>query len=173
MKTIQKPVPGEYAPYTIAYMDTVPNDGLLFQHLEESGAVIADYLRSLPQDKLTTPHAADEWTVQEVLSHVIDTERIFAYRALRIARKDYTDLPGFEQADYVPYSGANSRGLDDMLEEFSTVRAATLTLLNSFNDAAWERVGSASKNPLSVRAAAYIIAGHALYHLSSIKENYG
>jgi hypothetical protein len=173
MKTIHKPVPGEYAPYTIAYMDTVPNDGLLLNHLKDSESVISDYLRSLPQEKLTTPHAPGEWTVQEVLAHMIDTERIFAYRALRIARKDYTDLPGFEQDDYVPYSGANNRNLDDMLEEFSAVRAATLTLLNSFDDAAWERVGSASKHALSVRAAGYIIAGHALYHLNSMKENYG
>jgi hypothetical protein len=111
--------------------------------------------------------------VQEVLSHMLDTERIFAYRALRIARKDYTDLPGFEQDDYVPYSGANNRSLDAMLDEFGAVRAASLTLFSSFEDAAWERVGSASKNPLSVRAAGYIIAGHALYHLHSLKENYG
>lgn len=173
MKTISKPQPGQYAPYMIAYIDTVPNDGLLLQHLRDDQTLITDHLRALPESMLATPHAPGEWTVKEILSHIIDTERIFAYRALRIARHDFTELPGFEQDDYMPYTGANNRSLDDMLEEYASVRAATLTLLHSFDDAAWERIGSASKNALSVRAAGYIIAGHELYHLNSIKENYG
>lgn len=173
MKTIPKPQPGEYAAYTMDYIKLVPDDGLLLRHLKEDEAVIKAYLRGLPPEKVATPHAPGEWTVKEILGHITDSERIFGYRALRIARNDATDLPGFDQNDYVPYSGANSRSLDSMLEEYASVRAATLSLFNSFDDAAWARLGSASNNPLSVRAAAYIIAGHELYHLNSIKTNYG
>lgn len=173
MKTISKPVEGEHSPYFSRYIDLVPDDGLLLQHVRDNAAVIQDHVRGLPHDQLTTPHAEGEWTVQEILSHLIDTERIFSYRALRIARNDATPLPGFEQNDYIPYTGANSRSLDDLLEEYTAVRAASLTLFNSLDEAAWGRIGSASNNPLSVRAAAYIIAGHELHHLKSIQENYG
>jgi hypothetical protein len=173
MKTISKPLEGEHSPYYNRYIDLVPNDGLMLQHLRDNLVMILDHVRGLPEDKLTTPHAPDEWTVQDILAHLTDTERIFSYRALRIARNDTTSLPGFEQNDFAPYTGANSRSLDSMLEEYSSVRAASLTLFNSFDDAAWVRVGRASDTPMSVRAAAYIIAGHELYHLKSIKENYG
>jgi hypothetical protein len=173
VKNISKPQPGESAPYTADYIACVPDDDQVLQHLVDDQAALKDYLTSLPAAKLTTPHKAGEWTVQEVLGHIIDTERIFSYRALRIARNDQTELPGFEQADYVPYSGANARTLDDLLAEFASVRAASLSLFNSFDDAAWERAGRASGHPLTVRAAVYIVAGHARYHLRSIQENYG
>ncbi|MEO8612382.1 MAG: DinB family protein [Chloroflexota bacterium] len=173
MKNISKPGPGESAPYTLDYIQMVPDGGRVLQHLQDNSQTIKNYLRSLPAAKLTTPHKEGEWTVQEVLGHVIDTERVFGYRALRIARNDKTDLPGFEQADYVPYAGANARSLEDLLAEYTTLRAATMTLFNSFDDAAWERSGTASGYTLTVRAAVYIVAGHELYHLRSIKENYG
>jgi hypothetical protein len=173
MKTIQKPQPGESAPYTEAYIALVPDDGRVLHHLQDNSQTVKNFVRALPAAKLTTPHAVSEWTVQEVLGHIMDTERIFGYRALRIARNDMTELPGFEQNDYVPYSGANARTLEDIFAEYNALRAATLTLFSSFDDAAWERAGRASSYPLTVRAAAYIIAGHELYHLRSMKENYG
>jgi hypothetical protein len=173
MKTIQKPQSGESAPYTLDYIKLVPDDGRVLHHLQDNSQTVKNFVRALPAAKLTTPHAAAEWTVQEVLGHIMDTERIFGYRALRIARNDMTELPGFEQNDYVPYSGANARTLEDIFAEYNALRAATLTLFSSFDDAAWERAGRASSYPLTVRAAAYIIAGHELYHLQSMKENYG
>ncbi len=173
MKTISKPLEGEHSAYFSRYIDLVPNDGLVLQQLKTNLEAIKSLVISLPVTKLSIPHAAGEWTVQEILCHVIDTERIFTYRALRIARNDSTALPGFEQNDFVPYSRANERSIDDILEEYTAVRASSIALFNSFDDAAWVRVGTASDNPLSVRAAAYIVVGHELHHLESIKENYG
>ena len=117
-------------------------------------------------------HAAGEWTIKEILVHIIDDERIYCYRALRFTRNDITELPGFEQDDYVPYSGANGRELEAILEELVTVRKATLSFFQSLDDGALTRKGIGSGNIMSVRAAAYHIAGHELHHVNSIKENY-
>lgn len=171
-KKIQKPVEGEYVPYTSAYIDLMPNDGLVLIHLRENMQRVKDLFLAQSEEKLTTPCAPGEWTMKEILSHVTDTERIFAYRALRIARNDPTPLPAFDQDIYAQYSGANARSTEDLLEEFTAVRLATLALFNSFDDEAWQRTGTASEHTLSVRAAAYIIAGHELHHVNSIKENY-
>jgi hypothetical protein len=171
-KRIQKPAEGEYVPYTSAYIDLLPADGLVLVHLRENMQRAKDLFLAQTEEKLTTPCAPGEWTMKEILSHVIDTERIFAYRALRIARNDPTPLPSFEQDPYVQYSGANARSIADLLEEFTAVRLATLALFNSFDDEAWQRSGTASGHALSVRAAVYIIAGHELHHINSIKQNY-
>ncbi len=172
MRTISKPQPGEYAPYTLDYMKLVPDDGLVLQHVETGLSTVRTVIEGIPAARLTTPCAENEWTVQEILVHIMDTERIFGYRALRIARGDFTDLPGFDQDTFVTYSGAINRTLDSILAEYATIRAATLSLFSSFDDSAFARVGFANKNPLSVRAALYIIAGHELHHLNSIRENY-
>ena len=171
-KTIAKPVEGDYAPYTIAYISLVPEDGLVLRHLEDNLQVMIDLVRSIPEDKLAWSFAEGEWTVKEILGHVIDTERVFGYRALRIARHDTTPLPGFEQDDYVPYSRANERSLDEILDEYAAVRRATLTLFHSFDDSAYPRAGTTSGNRTTVQALAYIITGHELHHLNSIRENY-
>ena len=172
MKHIQKPPVGEFAPYASLYIDAVPDDGRVLQHLADNFHVMQDLVRSLPPEKLTTPHAEGEWTVQEILVHVIDTERVFAYRGLRVARGDSTALPGFEQDDYVPNSRANERTLDAIFAEYDAVRRASITLFESFNDDDFLRIGRASNAPFSVRAAMYQIVGHELHHLNSIKENY-
>ena len=173
MRTIAKPQPGEYAPYTLDYMKLVADDGLVLQHLETSLSAVETVINEIPAAWLTKPCAENEWTVQEILVHIMDTERIFGYRALRIARADLTELAGFDQDTFVASSGANQRSLASIWAEYTSIRAATLSLFNSFDDAAYVRVGAANKNPLSVRAALYIIAGHELHHLKSIRENYG
>ncbi len=173
MKHIPKPPTTEYAPYTIAYIAQVPDDGRVLEHLNHNPEVLKQHVLVLPEATLSTPCAPGEWTVKEILVHVMDSERVFAYRALRIARNDMTPLPGFEQDDYVPYSGANARSLDNIFAEYAAIRAGTLTFFESLDDAAWLRIGTASNHPVSVRALAYIIAGHELYHLASIKQNYG
>ncbi len=172
MKHIPKPNPDEYAPYTSMYIDLLPNDGLVIKHLQANLETSIQFFRSLPVEKLTIPHAAGEWTIKEILVHIIDDERIYCYRALRFARNDATELPGFEQDDYVPYSGANGRFLEDILAEFASVRRATITFFNSLDDEALTRKGIGSGNMMSVRAAAYHIAGHELHHINSIQENY-
>jgi uncharacterized damage-inducible protein DinB len=172
MKRIQKPAEGEYAPYAIMYIGLLPDDDLVLQHLQDNLKTVLNFIRSLPAEKLTYRWAAGEWTIKEILGHIIDDERIYCYRALRFARNDTTELPGFEQDDYVAYSGANQRDLEEILAEYTAVRQATLTFFNSLEDQTLTRAGVANGHLMSVRAAAYHLAGHELHHLESIKENY-
>src|SRR5688572_31350518 len=134
MKIIPKPEPCEYAPYAIMYIGLLPDDGLILKHLEENLRATTEFLRALPENKLTYRYAEGKWTIKEILAHHIDDERIYGYRALRFARNDQTELPGFEQDAYTPESGANERTLDDLLDEFAAVRRSTVALFNSFND---------------------------------------
>lgn len=172
MKRISKPEEGEYAPYAIMYIKLLPDDGLVLKHLADNLPHTLELVRSLPPNKLDVPCAEGEWTVKEILAHMIDVERIYSYRALRFARNDATALPGFEQDDYVLNSGANNRPINDLLDEFSAVRNATIPLFASLDESAFARAGVASGDLMSVRAAAYIIAGHELHHRNSIRENY-
>jgi uncharacterized damage-inducible protein DinB len=117
-------------------------------------------------------YAPDKWTVKEVLGHVIDAERIFTYRALRIARGDETPLPSFEQDDYVKNGGFSARTLADLGEEFDAVRGASISLFRSFDEAAWGRRGTASQKQVTVRALGFITAGHQIHHRMILEENY-
>jgi uncharacterized damage-inducible protein DinB len=172
MKIIPKPAAGEYAPYAIMYIGLLPDDGLVLKHLQDNLKLMIDFIHTFPPEKLTVRCAEGEWTIKEILGHIIDDERIYCYRALRFARNDPTELPGFEQDGYVIYSGANERRLEDILEEYTAVRHATITFFNSLADAALTRAGVANGHLMSVRAAAYHLAGHELHHLNSIRENY-
>jgi uncharacterized damage-inducible protein DinB len=172
MQKIQKPVEGEYAPYAITYIDLVPPDGLVIGHLQDNLHSTPGFIRSFPLEKLATPWKPGEWTIQEILLHILDTERIFCYRALRFARNDATGLAGFEQDAYVPYSAANQRTLASILEEYAAVRQSTLAFFESLNEAALVRSGQVGGNHVSVRALAWMIAGHELHHIHSIRENY-
>jgi uncharacterized damage-inducible protein DinB len=172
MKRIEKPEAGEYAPYADRYISLLPDDGLVLKHLKENLKATRDFILSLSEEKLNFRYAEGKWTIKEILVHLSDDERIYAYRALRFARHDQTVLPGFEQDSYALYSGANSRGVRDILEEFATVRKATLSLFESFDDEALVRTGMADGNRVSVRALAYHIAGHELRHVRLIKERY-
>lgn len=171
-RLIPKPEEGEYAPYTIMYIGLLPDDGHVLDHLQDNLEKTAAFICSFPADKLTFRIAPGEWTIKEILVHIIDDERIYCYRALRFARNDSIELPGFEQDEYVPYSRANERDLEEIIAEFRAVRGATIALFNSLDDEALERCGIGSGNVMSVRAAAYHIAGHELHHVNSIKENY-
>jgi len=172
VKRIEKPKEGEYAPYTIMYIGLLPDDGLILKHLQDNLQATKNLILSLPAEMLAYRYAEGKWTIKEILVHISDDERIYAYRALRFARNDKTELPGFEQDDYARYSGANERDLNDILEEFTTVRNATISLFNNFDNEALTRAGVANGNIMSVRAAAYHIAGHELHHINIIKERY-
>ena len=172
MRTIPKPEPSEYAPYVITYISLLPDDGLILEHFDDNLRTTTELMRSLAEDKLTYRYAEGKWTIKEILAHLIDDERIYAYRALRFARNDQTELPGFEQEDYAIESGANERSLDDLLAEFAIVRKSTIALFNSFPDHVLTRSGVANGNVMSVRAIAYHLAGHELRHLNVIKERY-
>lgn len=172
LRKIEKPKSGEFAPYTTMYIDLLPDDGRVLAHLQNNLQKTIDLIQSFSEEELITPHTTGEWTIKEIIVHCIDDERIYAYRAFRFGRYDETKLPGFEQDDYVPHSKANQRDTQSIIDELKAVRFATITLFNSFDDDALLQKGVGSGNVLSVRAAAYHIAGHELHHLNSIQENY-
>jgi uncharacterized damage-inducible protein DinB len=173
MRLIPKPEAGEYAPYTIMYIGLLPDDGRVLEYLWGNFEQAKSLVGGLPEDRLITPCAEGEWTIKEILVHIVDDERIYSYRALRFARSDTTELPGFDQELFARYSGANDRPIEAIFEEYEAVRRATLTLFRHLPEAAFTRSGIANGNVMSVRAAAYHIAGHELHHLNSIRQNYG
>ncbi len=172
MRKIEKPREGEYPPYAIMYIGLFPDDGLVLKHLQDNLRATKDFILSLPEQKLLHRYADGKWTIKEVLVHIIDDERIYAYRALRFARNDATELPGFEQDDYARLSRANDRDIKDILDEFTAVRNSTIALFNGLEEEALNRGGVANENFVTVRALAYHIAGHEMHHINIIKERY-
>jgi uncharacterized damage-inducible protein DinB len=172
MRLIEKPQPGEYPPYADMYMKLVPGDGLLLQHLWDNFLKAKELLLTLPAAKLLFKYRVDKWTIKEILVHIIDDERIYAYRAMCFARNEKTPLPGFEQDEYAFYSDANNRDIENIFEEYEAVRRATITLFNGLPDDALLRSGTADNKESTVRALAYHIAGHELHHFNIIREKY-
>jgi len=172
MRLIEKPKDGEFPPYANMYIKLLPDDGLLLKHLRDNFVTTKELILSLPGEKLNYRYAANKWTIREILVHIIDDERIYAYRALRFARNDKTELPGFEQDDYAMCSGANERSIENIFEEYEAVRNSTITLFNGLPENSFLRVGTANNNKATVRALAYHIAGHELHHINIIKEKY-
>ena len=166
-----RPAPGEYAPYYESYIALVPGDDVVGL-LETQRKQMMQLFAARSERDGNFRYAPDKWTVKEVLGHISDTERIFAYRALRIARGDQTPLSGFEQDDYVRAGAFGERALADLTEEFSHVRGATVALFHSLGKEVWLRRGVANKNEVSVRALAFIIAGHELHHRKILQEKY-
>ncbi len=172
MKKIAKPQDGEFPAYAGMYIRLLPDDGLLLKYLKENLEKTRALILSLPEEKLLYRYAKDKWTIKEVLVHIIDDERIYAYRALRFARNDKTELPGFDQDEYTCYSNANNRSTENILTEYEAVRNATIALFESFDDTALKRAGVANNNKVTVRALGYHIAGHELHHINIVKEKY-
>ena len=168
---IPRPAADEYAPYYGRYISRVP-DGDLCVMLASQLADTLALVRAIPEQRGTHRYADGKWSIKEVIGHVSDTERIMSYRALRFARADQTPLPGFEQNDYVPVGGFDRRTLQDLSEELAAVRQATIHLLRHLDPAALTRGGTASGNRVSVRALAYIIAGHERHHVEILKTKY-
>ncbi|MEM1041850.1 MAG: DinB family protein [Bacteroidota bacterium] len=168
---IPRPESGEYALYYGPYLEAVPNGDLL-RMLETQGAEFLDLLRAFGEARGGYRYAPGKWSVKEVVGHVADTERVFAYRALRIARADPTPLPGFEQNGYVEAAGFDRRSLADLAEEFADVRKATLKLFAGLDAPALRRAGTASGYPVTVRALAWMTAGHEQHHARILRERY-
>ena len=169
---ISKPQPGEYSPYAIMYIDLVDENKSILKQLQDNLKSTRELILSFSEEQLSTPCATGEWTIKEILTHNMDTERVFCYRALCISRNDQTELPGYEQDDYIANIAINKMDIESLLEEYSAMRNATITFLGNLDDKTLTRTGRANNNPLSVRAAAWIIVGHELHHLESIRENY-
>jgi len=131
-----------------------------------------DNVENIPLDKFDYRYAEGKWTIKDIIQHIIDTERIFGYRALRISRNDQTPLPGFEENDYVKNTNANSRSVQELLSEFSAVRHSTLYLFKSFSKEQLTRMGTASNHPISVRAIGFLNIGHLIHHQKVFEERY-
>lgn len=172
MKLIDKPHPGEYSPHAIMYINLLPNDKLVLRHMLSNFEVVKNIVTAVPEEKLYYRYAPGKWSIKETLVHIMDDERIYAYRTLRIARNDKTPLPGFEQDDYVPFSRADERSLESIFDEYGAIRKSTVLLFDNFTDEDLLRTGMANDHAMSVRAAAYHIAGHELHHLNIIQQKY-
>jgi hypothetical protein len=167
--TMARPEPGEFAPYYEKYIALVPGKDAV-SALESQRVQTMQLFAGRGERDGNFRYAADKWTVKEVVGHLTDSERIFTYRALRIARGDQTPMAGFEQDDYVRGGGFNERPLASLVEEFAQVRSATLALFRSMGKEAWLRRGTANKNEVSARALAFITAGHELHHRQILEE---
>jgi hypothetical protein len=166
-----RPARGDYAPYSEQYIVLVTGDDIL-DSLNTQLKQTATLFSGRSERDGNFRYALDKWNVKEVLGHVADAERIFAYRALRFARGDQTPLAGFEQDDYIRGARFKGRNLADVVQEYADVRRASLALFHSLDEQAWLRRGVANDNSVTVLALAYLIAGHELHHRKILEERY-
>jgi uncharacterized damage-inducible protein DinB len=169
--TVARPQPGEYAPYYERYISLIQGEEIL-NTLDQQRRQTMLLLSGRDEEDGEFRYAAEKWSAKEVIGHICDSERIFAYRALRISRADSAPMEGFEQDDYVRNGPFAQRPLADLVEDFIAVRRATLSLLRNLDEAAWLRRGMTNKNEVTVRALAYIIAGHEVHHRGILEEKY-
>jgi hypothetical protein len=171
MNLAQRPAPTEHSPYFARYVELVPDGDILAAlagQIEETVALLSGVSPEQSQHR----YAPGKWSLRQVVGHVADTERVFAYRALVFARGDRTELPSFDENGYAEASPAAARPLADAIEDLTSVRRATLSLLRGLPPEAWARTGVANANPASVRALAWIIAGHERHHCKVLRERY-
>lgn len=166
-----RPSADEFAPYYGRYINLIGDTDIL-ELLASQVHETLETFGALREDQANFRYAPGKWTVKEMVGHMVDTERIMAYRALCFARNDQTPLPGFEQDDYVKFGGFERSRLTDILAEFNIVRDANLRMFRGLDSEAWARSGIASGNKISVRALAYIIAGHEQHHRNVLREKY-
>lgn len=170
--TINRPQPTEHAPYYSKYVTAVP-DGDVVSLLREQSMETVALLRDVSPERANFAYAPGKWSIKEVVGHMIDVERVMSYRALRFARNDATDLPGFDENGYVANANFAERTLGDLLEELQVVRAATIHFVKHLDAAAIDRRGKANGQDVTVRALVYIIAGHERHHAALLRERYG
>ena len=166
-----RPEPNEYASYYERYISLVP-DANLIETLERQGAETLALLRALPEERGGHRYGPGKWSIKQLVGHLSDGERLFSYRALSIARGDRAPLPGMEQDEWMANVDFDARTLSSLIDEFESVRAATLHLLRHLSPEAWARRGTASDNEVTARALAYIIAGHEAHHVRILRERY-
>jgi uncharacterized damage-inducible protein DinB len=165
------PNPDTVPSFYKGYVDNVKHLDL-FEALRQSSETTLKVIRAIPEEKGTFRYADDKWTIKELIAHMIDTERIMMYRALRFARNDKTDLPGFEEKDYAPESNAHGRTIAQLAEEAENLRRSTVDMFKSFTPAMLQREGTANKNKLSVIVLGYVIPGHETHHRKVLEERY-
>jgi len=167
-----RPIEGEFAPFFAGYVELVPEADVL-PVLAAQTTELREVVRGVATERETHRYAPKKWSVREVFGHLADAERVFGYRAFCISRGDQTPLPAFDENAYVDEGQCDRQSLAELLDEFAAVRAVNLAVLRRVDDEAWRRRGTANKNPASVRALAYIMAGHVRHHVRVLAERYG
>lgn len=170
-RTNTKPEVSEYALFYEGYISLIEGNEI-FAALKDQLIDTQNLLSNIPEERGTYRYAEGKWSIKELIGHVIDTERIMAYRALRFARNDARPIDGFDQDPYIENADFNSCKLSDLAVELKLVRESNILMFKNLSEEAWMRTGIASENPVSVRALAYIIAGHEKHHINILKERY-
>lgn len=168
---MNRPEISEFDPYYNTYVSLV-NGEQVIETLGAQPAELRSIFRAVPDAKGSYAYAEGKWTIKELLSHLIDAERIFAYRILRISRGDKTPIEGFEQDGYIENSNANNRTLADLLEEFELQRRSNMNMIRNLSDDSTRQIGTASEKTISVRALVYIMAGHVQHHINILRDRY-
>ncbi len=168
---LSRPAQSEFAPYYGTYVNAMP-DGDVVAALADQGEETFALLSALSEQDASFRYAPDKWTIRDLVQHLADSERVFAYRALRFARGDETPLPGFDQEPYAQAAKADRRPLGELAAELRDIRRTTLALIRSFDEEMLGRSGVASGNLMSVRALVWVIAGHERHHLTVLRERY-
>ena len=171
MATMTMPERTEAADYYFTYIDKVGRGDICAILEAQTGETVA-FLRGIPDERSLHRYAPDKWSIRQVVGHLNDAERVFAFRAFWFARGFDSSLPSFEQDIAVTSAGSDARSWPSLIDEFQTVRAASLSLFNNLPADAWMRRGTASGNPFTVRALAYIVAGHVAHHVGIVRERY-
>jgi uncharacterized damage-inducible protein DinB len=172
MKTILKPDRETVHPFYRSYIDQVPGDGQLLSHLVEILTETKQLIKDLPEEKLNYRYAPGKWTIKDILVHLSDCERIIIYRAMRMARADSTNLPGFDENLFAENAHAGNRQIDDILEELGAIRSASIAFIKTLSDEELNREGTANNYPLSARILVNHVYAHHTHHLKIIKERY-
>ena len=168
---IPKPVAGEHDPYFSTYIDRLEGENLMAE-LELQVGELIELCGDLSEAEAEFRYEPDKWSIKEVLGHLIDTERVFAFRALWFARGEMVALPGFDQDEFVRQADFDQRSVESLVSEFVHLRQSTIDLLAGFREAEWGRTGISNEVSLSVRAIGYILAGHVVHHLGILEERY-
>lgn len=168
---IYKPKPEDYPHFYKSYIDLIKSEDVIMI-LENQGTAFHAFIKSLAPEQGNNRYAAGKWSVKEVIGHVIEVERIMAYRALAISRGDKQSLPGMDENSYMHNSNYEDRTLDDLAEEFLHGRKANIYLFSSFSPEMLQRKGIANNNPITVAALIYVIAGHLDHHVQVIRDRY-
>ena len=166
---MSRPSSTDYATFYHTYVSLVPEDDIL-QAMDSQTAELFPFLRGISEQVACMRHPPYTWSVKEVIGHLIDAERIFAYRALRFARNDATPLTSFSENDYMPYAEFDRYAFRDLVDEFESLRRSHLMMFNNLPANAWTRIGIASDNKITVNAIAYIIVGHVRHHTSILRK---
>jgi len=166
-----RPVIEQIPQFYRGYVEHVKDMDVL-EALKHASKITSDIIRAIPEEKGEYRYQEGKWSIKELLNHMQDAERIFAYRALRFSRNDKAPLQGFEENDYAPEANAHSRTIKQLLEELGTVRQSTIHLYSSFDEAMLSREGTANNNKISVLNLGYVIAGHELHHRKVLQERY-